>query len=102
VYRASISGALKHIFDLVDRDALTGRIAVLSATGGTALVGEHQLRPLLGFFRAFTVPTFVYATEDEFDAARLPNASVEERIARAADEAAHLLIHTPGPLAVTA
>lgn len=102
VYRASIAGALKHIFDLVDRDALAGRIAVLAATGGTplhGLVGEHQLRPLLGFFRCFTVPTFVYATEDEFDQQRIPNPSVCDRIGRAADEAAHLLIHSPGPLA---
>jgi len=98
VYRASIAGALKHIFDLIDRDALIGRIAVLSATGGTplhALIGEHQLRPLLSFFRVFTVPTFVYATEDEFDAERAPKAAVRERIARAAEEAAHLLIHSP-------
>ncbi len=105
VYRASIAGALKHIFDLIDRDSLAGRIAVLSATGGTplhGLVGEHQLRPLLGFFRVFTVPTFVYATEDEFDAARAPSAAVQDRIARAADEATHLLIHSPGPLAIAA
>lgn len=100
VYRASIAGALKHIFDLIDRDALIGRIAVLSATGGMplhGLVGEHQLRPLLSFFRAFTVPTFVYATEDEFDADKKPLPPVHERIARAADEAAHLLIHSPIP-----
>lgn len=98
VYRASIAGALKHIFDLIDRDALAGRIAVLSATGGTplhGLIGEHQLRPLLSFFRAFTVPTFVYATEDEFDAARQPTAALDARITRAAEEAAHLLIHSP-------
>jgi len=98
VYRASVAGALKHIFDLIDRDALAGRIAVLSATGGTplhGLIGEHQLRPLLSFFRAYTVPTFVYATEDEFDAERAPLAAVRERIARAAEEAAHLLAHSP-------
>eukprot|EP01037_Dinobryon_pediforme_P033491 gene33491-38941_t len=61
VYRGSYSGALKHVFDLVDRDALVGRTIVLAATGGTplhGLVGEHQLRPLFGFFRALTVPTF--------------------------------------------
>jgi FMN reductase len=105
VYRASIAGALKHIFDLIDRDALIGRIAVLSATGGTSLhglIGEHQLRPLLSFFRVFTAPTFVYATEDEFDAARLPGPAVQERIARAAEEAAHLLIHSPAPRAIAA
>jgi FMN reductase len=98
VYRASIAGALKHIFDLIDRDALTGRIAVLSATGGSplhCLVGEHQLRPLLGFFRTFTVPTFVYGTDDDFTETRSPGAALQERIIQAAGEAAHLLIHSP-------
>lgn len=101
VYRASIAGALKHVFDLIDRDALAGRIAVLSATGGTplhGLVGEHQLRPLLSFFRAFTVPTFVYGVEDEFDEARTPKAALRARIVRAAEEAAHLLTHSPASL----
>jgi FMN reductase len=94
VYRASVAGALKHVFDLIDRDALDGRVALLSATGGTALhglVGEHQLRPLLSFFRVFTTPTFVYGTEDEFNEARLPNTGLLERAERAAEEAAFLL-----------
>jgi len=97
VYRASIAGALKHVFDLVDRDALSGRVAILCATGGTplhGLVGEHQLRPLLGFFRTFTAPTFVYGTETEFDAARAPSAALLERIQRAAAEGSHLLAHS--------
>jgi FMN reductase len=99
VYRASYSGILKHVFDLVDRDALAGRVALLAATGGTplhGLVGEHQLRPLLGFFRAITVPTFVYgvatevvdtATEVVDDALSEP---LQARVAQAAGEAASL------------
>jgi len=88
VYRGSYTGALKHIFDLVDRDALVGRPALLAATGGTplhGLVGEHQLRPLLGFFRAFTAPTFVFATEAEMSGAVFTEA-VEQRVAQAVDE----------------
>jgi FMN reductase len=92
VYRASYSGILKHVFDLVDRDALAGRVALLAATGGTplhGLVGEHQLRPLLGFFRAITVPTFVYGTATEVvdDALSEP---LQSRVAQAAGEAASL------------
>lgn len=93
VYRASYTGALKHVFDLVDRDALAGKIVLLAATGGTALhglVGEHQLRPLFGFFRAITVPTVVFATETEIDAVQVSEL-LEARIDRAAQEAAHLL-----------
>lgn len=55
VYRASYSGALKHLFDLVDHRALQGKPVLLAATGGSALHGlmpEHQLRPLFGFFNA--------------------------------------------------
>jgi len=88
VYRASYTGALKHIFDLIDREALVGRPVLLAATGGTplhGLVGEHQLRPLLGFFRAFTAPTFVFATETEISGAVLSEA-VEQRVAQAVDE----------------
>jgi FMN reductase len=92
VYRGSYTGALKHIFDLVDREALVGRPILLAATGGTplhGLVGEHQLRPLLGFFRAFTAPTFVFATETEIVGAGLSEA-VEQRVAQAVDETAAL------------
>ncbi len=92
VYRGSYSGALKHIFDLVDRDALAGRTVVLAATGGTplhGLVGEHQLRPLFGFFRALTVPTFVFATEDEVIGGVLSK-PLKDRVERAADEAVAL------------
>ncbi|MGH9916057.1 MAG: FMN reductase, partial [Pyrinomonadaceae bacterium] len=69
VYRASYTGALKHLFDLVDFRALTGKRVILAATGGTPLHGlmtEHQLRPLFGFFNALTIPTAIYATESDF------------------------------------
>ena len=90
VYRASYTGALKHLFDLVEYRALEGRPVVLCATGGTPLHGlmiEHQLRPLFGFFKALTVPTAVYALETDFDGYALSNPEVEERGDRAAGEA---------------
>lgn len=93
IYRASYTGAVKHLFDLVERDALVGKVVLLAATGGVplhGLVGEHQLRPLFGFFRTITVPTFVFANETEIDATNADLALVE-RIERAADEAAALL-----------
>ncbi|MBB3424485.1 FMN reductase [Rhizobium sp. BK312] len=91
VYRASFSGALKHLFDLVDYRALTGKRVVLAATGGTPLHGlmlEHQLRPLFGFFNAMTVPTAIYALEADFTDHELRNPAVLERIDRAIDEVA--------------
>ena len=94
VYRASYSGALKHVFDLVHHEALAGKIIVLAATGGSLLHGlvtEHQLRPLFGFFNALTVPTAVYATEQDFADFKIINPGIHSRIARAAREALELL-----------
>jgi FMN reductase len=98
VYRASYTGALKHLFDLVRFDALAGRPVILAATGGSpqhGLVTEHQLRPLLSFFGALTVPTAIYATEADFDGFALTSPSVLARIDRAADEAARLVAAHP-------
>lgn len=91
VYRASYTGALKHLFDLVDYRALAGKRILLAATGGTPLHGlmlEHQLRPLFGFFNAMTVPTAVYALEADFTDHQLTNPAVLERVDRAIEEIA--------------
>ncbi len=89
VYRASYTGALKHLFDLVGYDALKGKPAMIVANGGTALhflATEHQFRPLLSFFRMLVVPTTVYAMEADFQDLTLASAAVQQRIAAAADE----------------
>ena len=84
VYRASYTGLVKHLFDFVDRQALIGRPVLLAATGGSerhALVIEHQLRPLFGFFQAAPLPHGVYATEADFVDHRLASPQVGQRIA---------------------
>lgn len=94
VYRASYTGVLKHVFDLLRQDALSGKTAILAATGGSPLHGlvtEHQLRPLLGFFGAHTAPTAIYATEADFSGYAIANAALQERIQRAATEGVSLL-----------
>lgn len=94
VYRASYTGALKHLFDLVDHRALAGKTVLLAATGGSpyhGLVLEHELRPLFGFFGAVTVPTGVYGAPDDFVDAEILGAAIVERISRAATEAVSLL-----------
>ena len=65
-YKGSYTGLFKHFFDLVDPSALRGKPILLTATGGGerhALIVEHQLRPLFGFFEAFALPTAIYATD---------------------------------------
>lgn len=91
VYRASYTGALKHIFDLVGFDALAGKPVILAATGGSPLHGlvtDHQLRPLLAFFRALSLPTTLYAVESDFTDYRLTSDAIAARIERASAEAA--------------
>jgi FMN reductase len=89
VYRASYSGALKHLFDLVHFESLIGKPVILAATGGTPMHGlmtEHQLRPLFGFFKALTLPTAVYALESDFDAYAVRNPEITKRIDAAVRE----------------
>jgi FMN reductase len=69
VYKGSYSGLFKHFFDLVEPQRLLGLPVVLTATGGGdrhALVVEHQLRPLFGFFSAHTIATSIYASDLDF------------------------------------
>ena len=103
VYRASYTGALKHLFDLIRHDALAGKPVILTATGGSQLHGlmtEHQLRPLFGFFNALSLPTAVYATEADFREYRIANAAINDRIERAVTEAVGLF-RTRSPLRIT-
>lgn len=69
VYKGSYSGLFKHLIDLIDPAALRDKPILLTATGGGdrhALVVEHQLRPLFGFFEAAVLSTGVYASAADF------------------------------------
>jgi FMN reductase len=90
VYRASYTGALKHLFDLVHHEAFLGKPVILTATGGShlhGLVTEHQLRPLFGFLNALTLPTTVYAVETDFLDYRVSSQKILDRADRAVAEA---------------
>lgn len=69
VYKGSYTGLFKHLVDFLPPSALQNCPVLIGATGGGhrhALVVEHQLRPLFGFFSALVVPTTVYASDGEF------------------------------------
>lgn len=94
VYKGAYTGLFKHVFDLVDPRALVGKPVVIAATGGGprhALVVEHALRPLFGFFEALAAPTAVYASDADFTDGRLTDAGVLARTAAAAQQLAGLL-----------
>ncbi|WP_405525811.1 NAD(P)H-dependent oxidoreductase [Streptomyces avidinii] len=89
VFAASYSGLFKSFFDLIDKDALTGKPVLLGATGGTArhsLVTEHALRPLFTYLRALVLPTAVYAASEDWG-----EQGLDRRITRAGTELARFM-----------
>lgn len=94
VYKGSYTGLFKHLVDFIDTDALRGKPVALVATGGGerhALVVEHQLRPLFGFFQARTLPTAVYGASAEFDGTTLRAEGLRQRVGALAAELAAAL-----------
>src|SRR6185295_6707837 len=89
VYKAGISGLFKSFVDVLDDDLLIAKPVVLAATAGSsrhALVVDDQMRPLLAYMRALTLPTSVFAAPEDWGAAELG-----ERVGRAATELAVVL-----------
>lgn len=89
VYKGSYTGLFKHLFDLIDPIALAGKPVLLTATGGGdkhALVIEHQLRPLFGFFEAATLSTGIYASAADFVEGIPTSASLLARLDRAIEQ----------------
>ncbi|GLK69780.1 NAD(P)H-dependent oxidoreductase [Hansschlegelia plantiphila] len=94
VYKGSYPGLFKHFIDLIDYRALVGRPVGLIATGGSdrhALVIEHQLRPLFGFFNARTLPTGVFISTPQHDRGIIIDPLVRARLDALVDEAVEAL-----------
>ncbi|MFD7080734.1 CE1759 family FMN reductase [Streptomyces sp. NPDC059918] len=92
VFAGSYSGLFKSFFDVIDKDALTGKPVLLGATGGTArhsLVTEHALRPLFTYLRALALPTAVYAASEDWG-----EDGLARRITRAGTELARFMAPT--------
>ena len=99
VYRASFTGLFKHLFDFVGQYALVGTPVLLAATGGGerhALILEHQMRPLFGFFQALTLPVGVYASDTDFDGYELTSEAVKRRIDQAVARSLPLVTQAAG------
>lgn len=105
VYKGSYAGLFKHLVDFLDPAALAGKPVLIAATGGGhrhALVVEHQLRPLFGFFGALTIPTAVYAQDGDFSDGRLSAEPVVARLDQAAAELAALAHPRSAPVRAVA
>jgi FMN reductase len=93
VYRGSYTGHFKHLFDLIEQEALLEVPVILAATGGGdrhCLVIEHQLRPLFAFLQAFVVPVGIYATPADFRDGAISSDVVRARIVSATRQALRL------------
>jgi FMN reductase len=83
VYKGSYTGLFKHFIDLVDYKSLAGVPVALLAMGGSdrhALVIDHQLRPLFGFFNAHTLPTGVFVSERSYVDGRIEDPALQQRL----------------------
>jgi FMN reductase len=92
VYRASYSGVLKNLFDIIPRGMWQADVAPLEnsavgliATGATAhhyLTVEKELLPILAFFGAHLVGSGAYLSGDCFDDYTLVDEDVRRRLSR--------------------
>lgn len=90
VYRASYSGALKNLFDMIPRGMWQADVAPLAnsavglvATGASPhhyLSIDEQLRPVMGFFGAHTVGGGVYAHSEQFEDNEVVDDEIRERL----------------------
>jgi FMN reductase len=90
VYRATYSGLLKVLLDLLPPEGLAGAGVVLAATAGSPahfLALDTGLRPVVASVGGWCVPTVVYATGSDFDGDGRPSPEVVATLASALDEA---------------
>ena len=82
-YRATYTGLFKLFFDHIGQYSLVDKPIVLTATGGSerhALLVEHQMRPLFGFFQSLTLPLGIYGSERDFENYEITSDDLKERI----------------------
>ncbi|MBY3022232.1 FMN reductase [Rhizobium leguminosarum] len=88
-YKGSYPGLFKHLIDLIDPHELRAKPIIITATGGGdrhALMVEHQLRPLFGFFMSHSLPTAVYASDRDFTDYRVSSDPLSKRISEVIGE----------------
>ncbi len=94
ISKGSYTGLLKHLFDLLVASRSEDRVAIIAATDSgdcNSLVLEHSLRPLLSLLGYCTVPTTVFARDDDFVDLHVAEEAVMIRARRAVGEAFKVL-----------
>jgi FMN reductase len=92
IFSGSYSSLFKMFFDVLERDGLAGKPALIAATGGTprhSLALEHAIRPLFAYLNAAVVATGVYAAAEDWGSGGVTaDGNLVERIDRAGRELA--------------
>jgi NAD(P)H-dependent FMN reductase len=112
IYRGSMTGSLKNLFDLMPVPALQGKVVGIVAMGASDhhyLGAERHLRDVLAFFGAIPMPVAVYLNGGDFEDG-VPSeraATLLDQLFAATGETAAALAgtaagHEPSPLAAKA
>lgn len=94
VYKASISGALKTVLDLLPERALEGKVALPLATGGSIahmLAVDYALKPVLSFLKAEEIVHSVFAEDRQIEYGDPEHRLAEELQQRLEESLAKLL-----------
>ncbi|WP_110928718.1 NADPH-dependent FMN reductase [Bacillus massiliglaciei] len=90
VYQASITGALKNLFDHLPIDAFKSKVTAMITTGGTdkhLLVTEYHLRPILTYLKGLVPTGNVFVHNNDFDEENeIINSGINNRIKKLAEE----------------
>lgn len=96
IFTTSYSGLFKSFIDVIDTTALTDLPVLIGATGGTerhSLALDYAIRPLFTYLHGIVVPTGVYAASSDWGSgASTGTSTLPERIGRAANELAALML----------
>jgi FMN reductase len=94
VHKGAYAGLFKHLFDLFDKDALSGKPVVVTASGNApahASVIDYHLRPLFLALDATVATRGVYALADDYETPERVTPALRARVERSVDELARLL-----------
>lgn len=94
VHKGSYQGIFKHVFDLFDKEALSGKPVVVTASGNApahASVIDYHLRPLFLALDASVTTRGLYALAEDYETPERLGAAFGARIERSVDELARLL-----------
>ena len=100
VYRATFTGALKNLLDLTPVEALQAKPVGIIAMGATLhhyLGADWQLRAVLSWFGALTLPTSCYLSSDHFSEGRLADVAAMAGLGQLSTAVVHAL-ELPGDL----